>query len=245
MEKIKAFFKSLFRIAKKPNPPALQNEDDSDGAQHRTLPICDGAIVRLSTYCGPEVGKVYHCAEVRNYSFPELGWRPVSPRFRDSKCGTFVGKDEANRHLFFNILKGTDERAAKRVALLESLQRNCEEQGIDWFFWYVAHVLTEFASFSVADESKVEISCVTQVDDMGDEYFDAVYSTKKELGLDTSTGYIQKYQHVDNMPELRNQIFNTEGKYKHIGSSARNMLEIHWTFNIDDIKLGTETKEEN
>ena len=242
MQKIVSFFKNLF------SRKTLNETSAKQPRQKKHFDVGNGVLLRRSHTYGCVVGSGFWTIDVYNTHHPKLGWRTISPKFftSDTDSGDYQSAFYIDRILFSDE---DENRSRKRILLLESLQRNCAANNVDWLFWYVAHVLSEFAGMKVKDENKVEISCVTQVTDMGDEIFDAIYATKKELGLDASSGYMQKFQHSGEGAEALKEVYEMDGtsRFKHIGSSAKNMLEIHWTFNLDDIKLetGINTKQEN
>ena len=241
MNKIASFFKTLFS-SKSPNKSFEKHPQRN---QH--FEVGNWVYLRRSHNVGCAAGRGYWAIEVYNKNYPNWGWRIISPKFftSDTDSVDYQSAFYVDRILFSDE---DENRSRKRILLLESLQRNCAANNVDWFFWYVEHVLREFAAMKVKDENKVEISCVTQVTDMGDEFFDAIYATKKELGLDTSSGYMQKFQHSGAGADVMKEVYVIDGtsRFKHIGSSAKNMLEIHWTFNLDDIRLetGINTKQE-
>lgn len=241
MQKIVSFFKNLFAF-KTSNKPSAKHPRFK-----RHFDVANGVLLRRSHNVGCVAGSGFWTIDVYNIHHPKLGWRTISPKFftSDTDSGEYQSAFFLDRILFSDE---DENRSRKRILLLESLQRNCADNHVDWVFWYVLHVLSEFAGMKVKDENKVEISCVTQVTDMGDEFFDAIYATKKELGLDTSSGYMQKFQHSGAGADVMKEVYVIDGtsRFKHIGSSAKNMLEIHWTFNLDDIRLetGINTKQE-
>ena len=185
-------------------------------------------------------GNPYTQVEIFNCNCPEYGWRGISPKFYQHHTDENI-ESLANRFLRGVLLQGDELIAVRRIVFLECLQRHCEREHCSWFFWYVLSMVKYFSSCYVKDESKIEICVDHQLADEGDEFFDMAYSVCEELRLgEVSEAFSMKMLDATASAESRgmdNGAPNGHERFLHIGSDTKDLMRIHWTIDLDKIKV--------
>ena len=107
----------------------------------------------------------------------DTGWRDFSSPFKEQCLAEGFVRGFLNPY---------EEIGKETVVFLESLMHYAEDEGVQSLFTYVRDMMYYFYRCPVFDRNKVSVQFISQMDDMGDEYFNCVYGVKKELGLQDS-----------------------------------------------------------
>lgn len=145
------------------------------------------------------------------------------------------------------VLK-SETSLGKRIAkLLYVLGEQTEKYKIRWLYEYVLSMVEYYSSALVKDRSIFEVMIAVQIDDMGDEIFDCLYSTEVALFGKSSGQRYMSYVETDGtlgdfekqqgFESATNNNGNADRQFSHIGSNVKNLLGIHWKVNLTDIQV--------
>lgn len=159
----------------------------------------------------------------------------------------FDNKEQAERWML-GILKSETELGQKTAKMLYVLKGESERERIPWLYEYVLSMIDYYSSAYVKDRSILEVKIAVQIDDMGDEIFDCIYSTEKKLfgkyvyreplmewvEKDDTFGRFDKQQGFE---PLDTEKVKSQRQFSHIGSNVKNLLSIHWKMNLNNITI--------
>ena len=159
----------------------------------------------------------------------------------------FGNRDYAD-HWMRNIIKAETELGQKTAKLLYVLKGEAEREHIQWLYEYVLSMIDYYSSAYVKDRSILEVKIAVQVDDMGDEIFNCLYSLEKILfgkkvqqepymewvEKDESFGKYEKQQGFEPL-FIEDAQTQNQRQFSYIGSNTKNLLAVHWKVNLNDI----------
>lgn len=153
-------------------------------------------------------------------------WRDFSAPF----------KSESEATGFINSILRHDEMLGKKVfVFLESLMHYAEDEGVESLFAYVRDMIAYFYRCFVENRCKVTIQFVSQMDDMGDEYFDCVHCVNKELGLQNSNFRMQMTTFSE--PDCVSGKNPQTNAYLSTGSNCHVPLRLFWEVDLEKVRL--------
>lgn len=194
------------------------------------------------------------CGVYGNYSTVQFGILDESTV--DGCSGTYIYRDISRKfenrdyadNWMRNVIKPETELGQKTAKLLYVLKAEAEQENVQWLYEYVLSMIDYYSSAYVKDRSILEVKIAVQIDDMGDEIFNCLYSTEKELfgkkvqqepfmdwaEKDETFG---KYDSQQGFEPLFIEEAQTQHQrqFSHIGSNIKNLLAVHWKVNINDI----------
>ena len=129
----------------------------------------------------------------------------------------------------------------KQKIFLKALKKSSEEQNIEFLYYYAKNMLEYYNTAFVENENVVNIDIRIQMNDIGDELFDAVYDVEKTLyGTTESINQHMKMSTTEphDMKDDNGMTFDKKkNRYvmKEIGSNQQK-LDFNWVIYLDQIK---------
>ena len=186
----------------------------------------------------------YYVVQILNTALKNPHWEEFSPRFET--------ENEAYYYIECTLMPHNDI-GKRRIAFLESLQRNSRREHVESLYYYTSDMFHYFERCPVIDRENVEIQFVSQMDDMGDEYFNCIYEVKKELfkNKDIGDDFKMEYKPIYGGKEISWPLIgmvmakykdgrdygNEHRHYTHIGSNHQNPLRVYLKLNLNNIEV--------
>lgn len=158
------------------------------------------------------------------------------------------GKQEYAENWMNDVLNANTELGQKTAKFLYVLKMESEREHIPWLYEYVLSMIDYYSSAYVKDRSIIEVKIAIQIDDMGDEIFNCLYSTEKKLfgknvqqepymewvEKDETFGKYEKQQGFEPL-FIEDAQTQNQRQFSHIGSNTKNLLSVHWKVNLNNI----------
>lgn len=218
-------------------------QEVSTSTEDTTLPKI---MFRISNTCG--VYGNYHTVQFGVLDEKSVNGCSGKYIYRDISR-KFENRDYAD-HWMHSIIKAETELGQKTAKLLYVLKAEAERENVQWLYEYVLSMIDYYSSAYVKDRSVLEVKIAMQLDDMGDEIFNCLYSVEKSLfgkyvskesfmeWSDTDDTFL-KYDKRQGFEPLFIKDAQTQNQrqFSHIGSNVKNLLSVHWKVNLNDIIL--------
>lgn len=138
-------------------------------------------------------------------------------------------------------MKNETDNLKKQKIFLKALKKSAEEQNIEFLYYYAKNMLEYYNTTFVENENVININIRIQMDDIGDELFDAVYDVEKKL-YGTAENISEHMQmsttEPHDMKDDKGKTFDKKkNRYimKEIGSNQQK-LDFNWVIYLDQIK---------
>ena len=138
-------------------------------------------------------------------------------------------------------MKNEMDNLKKQKIFLKALKKSSEEQHIEFLYYYAKNMLEYYNTAFVENENIVNIDIRIQMNDIGDELFDAVYDVEKTLyGTAESINEHMKMSTTEphDMNDDNGMTFDKKkNRYvmKQIGRNQQK-LDFNWVIYLDQIK---------
>lgn len=230
---------------KKPETPET-SKTPSGLYEDRIIKVSDRLSLMLSHVVGFD-GE-YYCVKIKNSAIGKCPhWDFFSPRFSEYDDALFYLK---------GFLMPHNDLGKRRITFLESLMRNARQNHVESLYYYVRDMMVYFDDCLVEKKWIVEVLFSSQMTDLGDEYFDCLYSVNREIfgkpcSIDDVSDDFNFYFKIDSTGNRNPEIGKVLSKlddgsgiwiFENIGSNHKTPLKIYIKLDLNGVVVDTPPK---